>query len=473
MTALDNLLDRPGSVSLATAELIQAHLNTAQVRLTIKTGSMAPALRVGDQVVIRKAAVEQLCLGDVAVLRTAGALVAHRLIARRQQDGEHLLITKGDACAESDSPWHPAALVGVVVGVRRGHHETSLDTRRAKIANRMLACLSEHHRIANQRRNDPVYKVAAKGLRGGLKVLAVLLTVLFAMLLFFPSSKVSAAVTVSSFTVKAQGNQVQATWTTASEINNVGFNILRSTSQNGTYSRVNGSIIPSQCFGCITGRNYAFTDSSASAGQTYFYKLQSVDNNGGTHLFGPATTSTSGATATSTKVPATATRTATAIAKTPTNTPIPSNTVPPNTIPPNASTAMSAPDASTPTPTTTSSPMQPTATYVPRITAPAQVAVAVPVATSTRPGPSVPARPVATAQPSPAAQAAPAPAAVEELDPASEDVPEEQAAEPAPSAIPDPVQSLVLFGMVGALGCGSALSGGLAILVFARSITRR
>jgi signal peptidase I len=473
MTAVDNPLDQSASVSLATAKMIQAHLNIGQVRLTIKSGSMFPALRVGDQVLIKRASADQLRLGDVVVLRTAGALVAHRLIARRQQDAQLFLITKGDACVEADSPWHPSALVGVVIAVRRGIRETSLETRRARIVNGMLACLSENHRIANQKRNNPVYKVTAKGLRGGLKMLAVSLTVLFAMLLFFPSAEVSAAVTVSSFTVRVQGNQVQALWTTASEINNVGFNILRSNSQNGAYSKVNASIIPSQCLGCITGRNYAFTDNSTSPGQAYFYKLQSVDNRGSTHLFGPAATSPSGPTPTSTKVPATATQTATAITKTPTNTAVPSKTVPPNTIaaniiPPNTSTAAPIPDTSTPSPTTSMRALS-TATFVPPITT--QVAVALPVATSTRPAPSAPARPVATALPSLAAQAAPANSAVEVADSAGKDTPEEQAAA-APSAIPDP-SSLVLFGLITALGCGSALSGGLAILVFARSLSRR
>lgn len=98
--------------------------------------------------------------------------------------------------------------------------------------------------------------------------------------------RVSAAVTVSSFTATAQGNQVLVEWTTATEISNVGFNLLRSTAQGGNYAKIAG--IPSNNPMSLMGSSYSYTDGAVSIGQTYFYKLQSVDSNGRTEDFGPA-----------------------------------------------------------------------------------------------------------------------------------------------------------------------------------------
>jgi len=73
--------------------------------------------------------------------------------------------------------------------------------------------------------------------------------------------------------VQYQG--VKLTWETKVERDNVGFNILRSTSRNGHYRRVNEKIVPAN-----KTRNYRYLDRTVKAGAVYFYKLEDVDFRG-------------------------------------------------------------------------------------------------------------------------------------------------------------------------------------------------
>jgi len=130
-----------------------------------------------------------------------------------------------------------------------------------------------------------------------------------------------AAVTLASFTATGGDGQVLIEWETASEINNIGFNLWRSTSETGSYAKLNDSLIPSQALGSVIGAHYYYTDSDVSNGATYYYKLESVATDGSSELYGPIS-ATPGAQPTATPTvtptslwtatpPATATATAT------------------------------------------------------------------------------------------------------------------------------------------------------------------
>jgi hypothetical protein len=85
-------------------------------------------------------------------------------------------------------------------------------------------------------------------------------------------------VTLSSFTAQTIGSGVTLAWTTVSEQNNLGFNVLRSVSASGPFARINGALIPGA--GNVTQqRNYAYTDAGATAG-TWYYQLEMVDLDG-------------------------------------------------------------------------------------------------------------------------------------------------------------------------------------------------
>lgn len=120
-----------------------------------------------------------------------------------------------------------------------------------------------------------------------------------------------AAVTIQSFTAKAQTSSILVEWKTASEISNAGFNLYRSTLPNGPWTtKINSSLIPA-CPGCYNV-SHSFTDSGALKGQTYYYKLENVEFNGGTQQFGPVNAAISTPTATPTTAAPTATSTTTA-----------------------------------------------------------------------------------------------------------------------------------------------------------------
>jgi hypothetical protein len=61
---------------------------------------------------------------------------------------------------------------------------------------------------------------------------------------------------------------VNLLWNSSSNV--VGYNIYRSSSANGTYSKINSSLDP----------NTSYTDSSVASGQTYYYAATSVNSSG-------------------------------------------------------------------------------------------------------------------------------------------------------------------------------------------------
>ncbi|MGB8643718.1 MAG: hypothetical protein WCF84_00640 [Anaerolineae bacterium] len=159
-----------------------------------------------------------------------------------------------------------------------------------------------------------VRAVQGVGVLGGLVLLALMVT------------RASASVTLSSFAAQSGTTSITVTWTTATEINNLGFNLLRSNNATSGFGQINPNLIPG-CAGCVNGDSYSYADTTAPSGQTMYYKLQSVSSSGSKQNFGPvsammgtAATATPTPSATSTTGP-TATRT-----RVPTGTPPPSAT---------------------------------------------------------------------------------------------------------------------------------------------------
>ena len=102
-------------------------------------------------------------------------------------------------------------------------------------------------------------------------------------------------VNFSQFTVTFDGTDNKIRWTTTSESNISGFHILRSDSENGTYSRIS-SLIDSIGDSNIGGIYY-YTDESIQFVRTYYYKLEVVNLQGKTiEYYGPVSVLTSTAT---------------------------------------------------------------------------------------------------------------------------------------------------------------------------------
>ena len=93
-------------------------------------------------------------------------------------------------------------------------------------------------------------------------------------------------VTLIDFKAIPGNSTVNLVWSSASEIDNAGFNVYRSESENGEYIKTNDSLIPAQ--GSFTeGAVYEFVDNDVKNRKTYYYKLEDIDLNGVSTMHGP------------------------------------------------------------------------------------------------------------------------------------------------------------------------------------------
>jgi hypothetical protein len=97
---------------------------------------------------------------------------------------------------------------------------------------------------------------------------------------------VPTVIKLSSFTATPKASRVGVDWSTASEIENAGFNLYRSESEEDNYSKINTALIPAK--GSSTqGASYEFIDTNVQNRKTYYYKLEDIDINGISTLHGP------------------------------------------------------------------------------------------------------------------------------------------------------------------------------------------
>ena len=99
-------------------------------------------------------------------------------------------------------------------------------------------------------------------------------------------SQTPTAVMMGSFRARREASNVRLSWQTASEVDTVGFNVLRSEGS-GAYSQLNAELLPAQRAGSDSGGDYSYLDAGSLAGKTYRYKLQVITTDGGTHEYGP------------------------------------------------------------------------------------------------------------------------------------------------------------------------------------------
>jgi len=84
-------------------------------------------------------------------------------------------------------------------------------------------------------------------------------------------------VTLIRFEIKKQENHNELSWSTASELNNAGFEIERSSTSVNSFEKI--AFLPGT--GNSTQiKNYEFDDFDLISGTTYFYRLKQIDYNG-------------------------------------------------------------------------------------------------------------------------------------------------------------------------------------------------
>ncbi|PKO04486.1 MAG: hypothetical protein CVU41_16660 [Chloroflexi bacterium HGW-Chloroflexi-3] len=96
---------------------------------------------------------------------------------------------------------------------------------------------------------------------------------------------VQAAVTLVSLDAYPGNHQVILEWETATEADMLGFYITRNGQPNGNYTRVSPFIFTQGS--PVSGLVYQYIDVNVINGQTYYYKLEAVDNSYNSEYFGP------------------------------------------------------------------------------------------------------------------------------------------------------------------------------------------
>lgn len=91
--------------------------------------------------------------------------------------------------------------------------------------------------------------------------------------------------TLLSFEVSVSNKKkVTITWETAIEVDNAGFNLYRSSQENGTYTKINKSLIHAKGNN-VSGSSYNFVDMPGYG--IHYYKLEDVNYNGVSTMHGP------------------------------------------------------------------------------------------------------------------------------------------------------------------------------------------
>jgi hypothetical protein len=90
------------------------------------------------------------------------------------------------------------------------------------------------------------------------------------------SPPVPTAVRLQSFSATGADSAVNLEWRTASELDNLGFDVYRSPSQEGPWSCLTPSLIPGLGSSAV-GQAYSFRDGGLANGTRYFYRLDDVD----------------------------------------------------------------------------------------------------------------------------------------------------------------------------------------------------
>lgn len=111
--------------------------------LTVISNSMAPLIKRGDQIRIGPATAESLQPGEIVVFLGPAQLITHRYWGYLSQSDQTSLVTKGDRPQHFDEPFHPANMVGRVLGRRRDQRVMSFRTGIGGRLNSHLANLAK------------------------------------------------------------------------------------------------------------------------------------------------------------------------------------------------------------------------------------------------------------------------------------------------------------------------------------------
>lgn len=99
------------------------------------------------------------------------------------------------------------------------------------------------------------------------------------------------SVILGSFLLYQQYNiyknpEILVKWKTGSELDTVGFNILKSTNSSRDYLQLNSTMIPA-ALDPLGGNEYEYIDRDVEPDIKYFYKLEAISIDGNADIYGP------------------------------------------------------------------------------------------------------------------------------------------------------------------------------------------
>jgi len=104
---------------------------------------------------------------------------------------------------------------------------------------------------------------------------------------FLLSEDTPTAVNLVRFEATPEDNAIFVTWETASELDNMGFNLYRSATAEGPYAQLNATLIPPQNPGMVIGAIYEWLDTDVQPDVIYYYKLEDIDVQSVSTFYGP------------------------------------------------------------------------------------------------------------------------------------------------------------------------------------------
>ena len=110
------------------------------ILLKTRGNSMAPLIRSGGFIQVEPVQPEDLLLRDIVLYQQGDQVVAHRLVARRQQGKNLRLFTRGDAPWQFPEEVSPEQVLGRVTAVRsRRGREMRIDAGWGRVLSLVLA----------------------------------------------------------------------------------------------------------------------------------------------------------------------------------------------------------------------------------------------------------------------------------------------------------------------------------------------
>ena len=102
-----------------------------------------------------------------------------------------------------------------------------------------------------------------------------------------PADPTGVSITDFSAQYSAEKTAIELAWQTASEVDVLGFNVLRSTSEVGAQVQINEEQVDVAHPGQMDGSRYTFDDNSVSIGQTYYYWIELIKTDSSGESVGP------------------------------------------------------------------------------------------------------------------------------------------------------------------------------------------